>query len=164
MPLSLTLRPFQPDDLPVLHRIREAAFAPVFASFRALVGAEIAPVAFAEAEAEQGKHLEEIAAEASGHQLLVVEADGEVAGFVAFRVDPAKRSGEIGLNAVHPDHAGRGIGTWMYGEALARMKALGAEVAEVGTGGDSSHAPARRAYEKAGFGPAIPALHLYRRL
>lgn len=164
MPFDLVLRPFRPDDLPVLHRIREAAFAPVFESFRALVGAEVASVALADAEGEQGRHLDEIAAEASGHRLLVVEADGEVAGFVAFKVDPAKRSGEIGLNAVHPDFAGRGIGTWMYGEALARMKALGAEVAEVGTGGDPSHAPARRAYAKAGFGPAIPSLHLYRRL
>ncbi|HYG47305.1 MAG TPA: GNAT family N-acetyltransferase [Allosphingosinicella sp.] len=164
MAFDLALRPFRPDDLPILHRIREAAFAPVFASFRALVGAEIASIALADAEAEQGRHLEEIAAGASGHRLLVVEAGGAVAGFVSFRVDPARRGGEIGLNAVHPDFAGRGVGTWMYGEALARMKALGAEVAEVGTGGDSSHAAARRAYEKAGFGPAIPALHLYRRL
>lgn len=164
MAFDLALRPFRPDDLPVLHDLREVAFAPVFASLRALVGTEIAAVAFARAEEEQGQHLEEIAAEGSGHQLLVVEADGKVAGFVSFRVDAAKRSGEIGLNAVHPGFAGRGIGTWMYAEALARMKALGAEVAEVGTGGDPSHAPARRAYEKAGFGPAIPSLHLYRRL
>ena len=34
----------------------------------------------------------------------------------------------------------------------------------VGTGGDPSHAPARRAYEKAGFGPAIPSLYYYRAL
>lgn len=164
MAFDLALRPFRPDDLPILHRIREAAFEPVFASFRALVGAEIAAVAFAQAEAEQGKHLEEISAEDSGHRVFVVEANGDVAGFVSFSVDSAKRSGEIGLNAVHPDFAGRGVGTWMYRETLARMKALGADVAEVGTGGDASHAPARRAYEKAGFGPAIPGLHLYRRL
>jgi hypothetical protein len=52
----------------------------------------------------------------------------------------------------------------MYGEALARMKALGAALATVGTGGDPSHAPARRAYEKAGFGVGIGSVHLYRLL
>jgi hypothetical protein len=37
-------------------------------------------------------------------------------------------------------------------------------VATVSTGGDPSHAPARRAYEKAGFGPAIPSVSLYKLL
>ncbi len=47
---------------------------------------------------------------------------------------------------------------------LARMRELGAEVATVGTGGDPSHAPARRAYAKAGFGPALPSVYAYARL
>ncbi len=44
------------------------------------------------------------------------------------------------------------------------MKEWGAEVATVSTGGDPSHAPARRAYGKAGFGPAIPSVALYKLL
>jgi hypothetical protein len=52
----------------------------------------------------------------------------------------------------------------MYEHVLARMRALGMEAATVGTGADPSHAPARRAYEKAGFGPALPSLWLYRLL
>ncbi|MEM7223540.1 MAG: GNAT family N-acetyltransferase [Pseudomonadota bacterium] len=71
--------------------------------------------------------------------------------------------GEIDLNAVDPDHQGSGVGAWMYAYALDRMKEAGMLVASVGTGGDPSHAPARRAYEKAGFGPAIPSVHLYSR-
>lgn len=35
-------------------------------------------------------------------------------------------------------------------------------LATVSTGGDPSHAPARRAYEKAGFGPGLPSVYLYR--
>jgi GNAT superfamily N-acetyltransferase len=65
---------------------------------------------------------------------------------------------------MHPQHAGRGIGTWMYAQVLAQMKESGMALATVSTGGDPSHAPARRAYEKAGFGPAIPSLSLYRLL
>jgi GNAT superfamily N-acetyltransferase len=65
---------------------------------------------------------------------------------------------------VHPEHANRGIRVALYGLALARMKELGAALATVATGGDPSHAPARRAYEKAGFGPALPSVHLYKLL
>ena len=161
---SLTLRRAAADDLPGLHRIREAAFAPVFTSFRSLVGEEIATIAFVSAEAEQGKHLDEICAEGSGHHVFAVMAGDETIGFVSFRIDAETRIGELGLNGVHPDHCGQGVGTWMYEQALVRMKALGAEVVEVGTGGDAAHAPARRAYEKAGFTAAIPSVHYYRTL
>ena len=44
----------------------------------------------------------------------------------------------------------------MYEYALEQLRNQGMRVAEVGTGGDASHAPARRAYAKAGFGPGIP--------
>lgn len=158
------LRPFEPGDLPVLQAIRAAAFAPVFASFRELVGAEIAEFALASAEAEQARLLDTICAPGSGHELRVATCRNEPAGFVAFTFDGARRVGEIGLNAVHPDQSGRGVGTAMYQAVLAEMKTRGIAVVEVGTGGDPSHAPARRAYEKAGFGPSIPSVTLYCRL
>jgi tetrahydromethanopterin S-methyltransferase subunit E len=52
----------------------------------------------------------------------------------------------------------------MYKQAMARMKELGVAVAAVGTGSDPSHAPARRAYEKAGFGAGLGSVYLYKRL
>jgi GNAT superfamily N-acetyltransferase len=159
-----SIRPFEPGDLPALQHIRRAAFEPVFRSFREIVGAEIAAIAFIHAEAEQAKLLDDICAAESGHHVLVVMAGDGIVGFVSFTIDTDRRTGEIGLNAVHPDHAGRGLGTWMYGHVTARMKELGMVLITVGTGGDPSHAPARRAYEKAGFGPAIPSVHLYRLL
>jgi RimJ/RimL family protein N-acetyltransferase len=158
------IRPFQPGDLPAMQRVRQAAFEPVFRSFRAIVGEQIAALAFASAEAEQAKLLDDICAAGSGHQVLVVTIGDEIVGFVSFTVDPTTRLGEIGLNAVHPEHAGKGIGAEMYELVLARMKERGMAIATVGTGGDPSHAPARRAYEKAGFGPAIPSITLYRLL
>ena len=159
-----TIRPFEPDDLPAMQRVREAAFAPVFRSFRDIVGEQIAALAFVHADAEQAKALDDICAADSRHQVLVVTLGDEIVGFVSFTTDAETRTGEIGLNAVHPDHAGRGIGTEMYDHVLARMKELGMAVATVGTGGDPSHAPARRAYEKAGFGPALPSIWLYKLL
>lgn len=52
----------------------------------------------------------------------------------------------------------------MYDFAIARMKAAGMRVATVATGADASHAPARRAYEKAGFTVQIPSVWLCRKL
>ena len=158
------IRPFEPGDLPAMQRVRKAAFEPVFWSFRDIVGEEIAAIAFAHADAEQAKLLDDICGTGSGHHVLVVTIGSEIVGFVSFTMDADKRTGEIGLNAVHPEHAGRGIGTGMYEHVMARMKERGMALATVGTGGDPSHAPARRAYEKAGFGPALPSLYLYKLL
>jgi RimJ/RimL family protein N-acetyltransferase len=159
-----SIRPFTPGDLPAMQRVRKAAFEPVFRSFRDIVGAKIAALAFAHADADQAKLLDDICAAGSDHQVLVVTIGDEIIGFVSFTIDARNHAGEIGLNAVHPEHAGRGIGTETYEVVLARMKELGMAVATVSTGGDPSHAPARRAYEKAGFGSAIPSVTLYRLL
>lgn len=80
------------------------------------------------------------------------------AAVMAMRLDRDGGIGEIALNGVHPDYAGRGIGTALYELALDEMAAAGLKVATVSTGGDPSHAPARRAYEKAGFDVGIPSV------
>ena len=97
-------------------------------------------------------------------EVYVAEVAGEVVGFVSVQLNRDTGVGEIGLNAVDPAHAGRGVGTEMYDFAVTRMKEAGMTVATVGTGGDPSHAPARRAYQKAGFGVEIPSVWMYRKL
>ncbi len=89
---------------------------------------------------------------------------GEIVGFVSYTVKPETQFGEIGLNAVHPDHAGQGIGTHLYRLTLERMRDQGVKAVEVSTGGDPSHAAARRAYQKVGFVAALPSVALYRAL
>lgn len=158
------IRKFRPGDQPRLQAIREAAFRPVFRSFRELVGEDIAEVALASAEQEQANHLDSLCGTHSPHHVYVVEHRSEVVAFFALSVNRETRVGEIDLNAVDPEFQGRGIGARMYDFALDLMRAEGMRVATVGTGGDASHAPARRAYEKAGFLAAIPNLYLYRSL
>lgn len=162
--MSFLIRAYAPSDLPALHAIRAAAFAPVFASFRSIVGPEIAALGLATAEQEQADLLDAIAKPENGHSLAVAEANGAIAGFVSWKPDIAPGIGEITLNAVHPDHGGRGIGTALYEHALAALKVAGMQLATVGTGGDPSHAPARRAYEKAGFSTHLPTIYMYRKL
>jgi ribosomal protein S18 acetylase RimI-like enzyme len=142
--------------------VRKAAFRPVFRSFRDIVGDQIFSLALAQSDSEQAQLLERLCSAGSDHQVFVATIGEVIVGFVSFSISADKPTGEIGLNAVHPDHASRGIGTKMYAYAMARMKECGVEVATVSTGGDPSHAPARRAYEKAGFGSAIPSVCLYK--
>ncbi len=158
------IRTFEYLDLPRLHEIREAAYTPVFRSFRSIVGEKIAAVALDSAEREQGEFLNEICQADSAHEVFVVECDDEILAFCSITCNQETKVGVIDLNAVHPDYQGKGVGTWMYEHAIEQLRGLGMHVAEVGTGGDPSHAPARRAYAKAGFGPGIPSVYLYQEL
>ena len=163
-PEDCRIRPYRAGDLPRLHAIRKSAYRPIFASFRDIVGDRIAAVAMAAAEREQAAYLDRICGPESDREVYVVECGAAVAGFLSLAYRRQAMVGEIDLNAVDPVYQGRGIGAWMYGFALDRMRAAGMTVATVATGADPSHAPARRAYEKAGFGPALPCVYLYRAL
>ncbi len=68
--MHLDIRQFIASDRDELQRIRALAFAPVFSSFRNIVGPEIAEVALASAEAEQAQLLTKICAPDSREQVL----------------------------------------------------------------------------------------------
>jgi len=158
------IRPARPEDAVRLEAIRRAAFAPVFASFRSILGEEIYDLAQRKSDEAQGELLTSLLATDSIWSVYVAEQGGEIAGFVSVRLDHDAQLGEIGLNAVDPALSSRGIGTVLYAYALARMKEAGMKVATVATGGDPSHAPARRAYRKAGFDVEIPSVWMCRML
>ena len=65
--------------------------------------------------------------------------------------------------AVDPACQNRGVGTALNTFVLGKMKESGMTLAEVGTGGDPGHAPARRSYEKAGY-RALPIVRYYQDL
>ena len=162
--IRVKIRPHQATELDDLQEIRARAFEPVFRSFRDILGPSIAEVALAAAETEQAELLADLCKPDTPQKVFVAELETTLVGFVSISLDHDQKVGEISLNAVHPNHSGQGIGTQLYEFALTEMKAAGMKVATVGTGGDPSHAPARRAYEKAGFGPSLPSLWMYRSL
>ena len=151
-------------DEPDLERIREAAFAPIFDSFRSMLGGELYALTQERGDHEQAELLASIIEAGSGWETFVAVLGVDVVGFVSIQLNRKIHVGEIGLNAVDPRHVGRGVGTAMYEHALGHMKEAGMRAATVSTGGDPSHAPARRAYQKAGFEVGIPSVWLCRTL
>jgi ribosomal protein S18 acetylase RimI-like enzyme len=59
--------------------------------------------------------------------------------------------GVIDIIGVDPDYQRCGIGSRLTEHATEHMKRRGMDIAVVETGGDPGHAPARAAYEAAGF-------------
>ena len=155
---KLIMRVATAQDNQAAENIRQAAFAPVFASFKHILGNEIYALAQAEEDRAQEKLLVELFDENSELELYIAEYEGASVGFLSLKLDSATRVGEIGLNAIHPDSTGNGLGTQMYEFALQRMRESGMKVATVATGGDPSHHPARAAYRKAGFDKEIPSV------
>ncbi|HJR74279.1 MAG TPA: GNAT family N-acetyltransferase [Luteimonas sp.] len=154
------IRPADAADLARLQEIRAAAFAPIFASFREALGEALYDLCQRDQDEAQPTLLASLLEPGGGWELFVAVEEGLVVGFVSCRADAASRCGEIGLNAVLPECAGRGIGTRLYRFAAARLSEQGMRAAGVSVGGDAAHAAARRAYEKAGFGTGIPHVWL----
>jgi predicted N-acetyltransferase YhbS len=142
---AFSIRPFAPSDTPRLDAIRAAAFAPVFASFRALLGEPIASLGLANAETEQSDLLKSLCEPNANTHVFVATRGDRPIGFVCIRLDRTQGIGEVVLDAVSPMETGRGVGTALVEHALAFMRAEGMRGAVVGVGGDDSHIPARRA-------------------
>ncbi|MDT0571467.1 GNAT family N-acetyltransferase [Streptomyces sp. DSM 3412] len=95
--------------------------------------------------------------------VAVAEADGVIVGYVAWRLGPTRHHAEITLLAVEAAHRGDRVGTALCEHAFADLRGRGAELVEIGTGGDTFHAPARALYESLGC-VLFPTAHYYRRL
>ena len=158
------IRLARPEDEARLQSIRRAAFAPVFASFRTLLGDDIYDLAQRRGDEAQEGLLTSLMTPDASKALYVVEAKGEIVGFVAVLLDGDTLVGELGLNAIDPAYAGRGFGSAMYEFALTQMRQAGMKVATVSTGGDPSHAAARHTYAKVGFDAVIPSVWMCRKL
>jgi ribosomal protein S18 acetylase RimI-like enzyme len=159
--LELQIRPFESEDIETILDIAVAAWQPVFESTREIVGGELYDLIYADPDARKRRSVAAQCAANSPTLVWVAELRGQIAGFVTLDMNSDTLVGEIGNNAVSPAHQHQGIGTQMYDFVLAHMKELGMKSAVVTTGGDEAHAPARRAYEKAGFAGAVPSVEYH---
>lgn len=155
----LMIRAAEERDALVLASINKAAFAGVHGSLAELLGHQLNALVYPDWETTQHQELLEATAD-EGSSTWVAEHRGDVVGFVVIDLDPLTKIGEISLIAVDPHRQARGVGTELNRFAVDHMRRCGMTLATVATGGDPSHAPARRSYEKAGF-VAIPLVRYY---
>ncbi len=83
-------------DADRLEEIRQAAFAPVFASFRSILGDDIYAIAQAREDEEQEELLSTMFKPDSDWELYAAELSGRVIGFVSVQLNRETKVGEIG--------------------------------------------------------------------
>jgi GNAT superfamily N-acetyltransferase len=158
----MKIRSYTNDDWQSVLEICLLAFAPIHQSFEELLGTDLFRLVYPDWKASHERYLRSLTNN-ERHRFFVADESGAAVGFIHYEVDTDGRSGKIGLNAVHPARQRKGVGGLMYRHVLDIMKAAGIEYVQVGTGGDASHVPARRAYEKFGFVP-LPLVQYYKKL
>jgi mycothiol synthase len=150
--MKMRIEPYDAAHLDAVIRLSLRAWTPVFESIQNMLDADVYQVFYPEHwRVSQQKTIEDVCAAEDTKVWLAMDADSTV-GFVAVKLHPEDSMGEIYMVAVDPDFQGRGIGSALIDVALDWMKAAGMSIAMVETGGDPGHAPARRTYEKMGFG------------
>ena len=158
----MIIRDYSPQDLPDIVELMVPAFEPIFASFEDVLGQSLYTAMFPQG-VEVQRQVAKDACTAPENHTLVAEENGRVVGFLVYKFHDDGETGEIYLLAVDPKAQKNGIGSALNLKALERLKEGGMKIAYVGTGGDDGHAPARRAYEKAGFTP-FPQVQYYQKL
>jgi len=159
---SVIVRELRDGDVEAIAAIAVAAWEPIFASFRRLLGEELFAAQWPDWRAEKARQVRDCCDPARGAVVCVAECAGRVVGFATAGLDARRRIGEIGNNAVDPAWRGRGVAGRMYEYLFDRLRHRGMETVKVTTGLDDSHAAARRAYAKAGFAAALPSVTYYR--
>lgn len=161
---TILLQKSKYSELSILENIRQNAFTPIFDSFRQILGDEIYNRAQKHEDEQQSELLLKMFDKESEWELYSAYYEEECIGFISFRCDEIRKFGEIGLNAIDPKFSGQGFGTQMYSIIHEFMINRGMKVSVVATGGDPSHAAARRAYEKSGYTISIPGVWYCREL
>ena len=161
--MAARIRPFAEEDLDAIVELSLLAWKPIFASFEQILGPEIYPIEYPDWRQSQAEGVATVCQDRDKYTVLVAEIGGRVVGFLAYELREKDATGEVYMLAVHPDHQNQDIGTRLNIAALEAMKAAGMRLAVVGTGGEESHAPARRSYEKAGY-TALPLVRYYKAL
>ena len=161
--MEMQIEPYNAQQLDAVIHLSLRAWTPVFESIQNVLDADVYRAFYPDNwRVSQQKAVEDVCA-AEDTNVWVAIATGSTVGFVAVKLDSESSMGEIYMVAVDPDFQGHGIGSALIEFALAWMKDAGMSVAMVETGGDPSHAPARRTYEKLGFG-LFPVVRYFKKL
>ncbi|MFJ8754689.1 GNAT family N-acetyltransferase [Streptomyces sp. NPDC102441] len=160
----MLIRSFAQRDLARLIELTIETFQPFYEGvFRPSTGEAIFANRHGSWRDDYQKQVAELHDPGRHRYVAVAEVSGVIAGYAAWSVDPARRSSSVEILAVTAAHRRDGAGTALCEHAFGEMRKLGAEVVEIGTGGDPFHAPARALYESLGC-VQIPVSVYFRQL
>jgi ribosomal protein S18 acetylase RimI-like enzyme len=155
------IRPFVDGEVAEIVALSLLAWEPAFESMEKVLGPRIFRLIWPDWKKSQAEGVARACRVTDKYHTLVAEVGGRVAGFIAYELKG--ETGEVVLLAVHPEFQKRGIATRLNQAALDAMKAAGMKMAVAETGGEDGHAPARRAYEKAGYA-GLPIVRYFKDL
>src|SRR5215212_3443392 len=145
------IRAFHQDDLGAIVEFSLRAWEPVFSSVRHVLGDDLFLRLHPDWKEDQAQAVRS-ACTNEERDVFVALADGRPVGFVAVALNAFhERMGVIDIIGVDPEYQRRGISSGLTEIATELMRNRGMDIAVVETGGDPGHAPARAAYETAGF-------------
>jgi GNAT superfamily N-acetyltransferase len=160
---EIDIREFRLDDLDGVVEFSLRAWEPVFASVRDVLGEAIFLRLHPDWKATQAEAVKASCMN-DDHDAFVAVSAGRPVGFATVALDAFhKGMGVIDIIGVDPDHQRRGISLRLTEFAIEHMRGRGMGIVVVETGGDPGHAPARAAYDKAGF-TLLPIARYFRLL
>ena len=170
------IRTYMRHDLARLTELTIETFRPFYEeSFRPLVGEVVFANQHGNWRDDYRKQVAELHDPDRHKHVAVAEVDGAVdgsgvesgagsiVGYVAWSVDLDRKNGSVTHLAVAAEQRRHHTGTALCEHAFDAMRDQGAEVVEIGTGGDPFHAPARALYERLGC-VQLPVAVYYRQL
>lgn len=164
---KIVIRNATPADEKRIAEIATQQWTAINENYKKLIGDDLYRIFYGTVEGRVKDVLASLSSLLSNpERFIVTEVDGVVAGFATYRTENVGGvlAGVIGRNAMDNNYKGRGIAGKQYAILFERMKKDGCVCAKVHTGMDEMHAPARRAYEKAGFSGNLPDINYFRTL
>ena len=161
--MDINIRSIRGSDVGEIVELMLLAFSPIYVSFRKLLGSEVYEAIWPDWRASKRRSIQKLSQRDGRTFAFVAEHNATIVGFISFKLDAECRIGTLQYLAVHPDYQCEGIGTDLNAFALARMRESGMRMAIAETGGDTSHLPARKSYEKSGY-TGLPLVRYFRNL
>lgn len=159
--MDISTRAYAPEDRDAVVALALRAWEPVHASMAEVMGEQIYALTVGDWRRTQARDVQ-ADLDAEEVQAWVAVTD-RVAGFATVKLDREEGVGELHMLAVDPDQQKQGVGSALIEATEGFMREEGMRVALISTGGDPGHAPARVAYESAGY-TAMPAVNYFKAL
>ena len=161
--MAIQIELYEANHLDALIHLSLRAWTPVFDSIQNVMDPDVYRAFYPHTwQVSQRKAVEAVCT-AEDTTVWVAIAARQTVGFVAVKLHLEDSMGELYMIAVDPDFQGQGLGTALIEFALDWLKNAQMTIAMVETGGDPGHAPARHAYEKAGF-RLLPIARYFKKL